>query len=128
MAQVRERVHGDPVTSCPGGCLLQGGLLHLTQSRLSRRHPRLAALAGAQGGKSVALAAARQEGAHRCQGEAISLPPSAALVSPDALTFSILSTEGYGRKMPLPCPISVLLLGGLRQSESFRAASLVVQW
>lgn len=51
---------------------------------------------------SVALAAARQEGDHRCQGEAISLPSSAAVVSPDALTFSILSTEGYGRKMPVP--------------------------
>lgn len=51
---------------------------------------------------SVALAAARQEGALRCQGEAISLPPSGTLVSPDALTFSILSTGGYGRKMPLP--------------------------
>ncbi|CAI9170737.1 unnamed protein product [Rangifer tarandus platyrhynchus] len=46
-------LHGDPVTSCPGGCLLQGSLLRLTQSPLSRRRPRLAALADAQGGKTA---------------------------------------------------------------------------
>ena len=50
---VANPLHGDPVSSCPAGCLLQGSLLRLTQSLPSRRRPRLAALADAQEGKTA---------------------------------------------------------------------------
>lgn len=41
------------VTPRPGGCFLQGGLLYLAQSRLSRSLPRLAASADTWGGKTA---------------------------------------------------------------------------